>query len=61
MEEIMRHSHVTSEYLPAVLFIIVFGWMFFGTTEITTSFSEFGKTYHGFNGFFCAGWAGICK
>jgi len=61
MEDFMRYFYTTSEYLPAVLFILVFNWLFFGINEMPTNFLEFGKTYNGFDGFFCSGWAGICK
>tara|TARA_B100000029_G_C16841454_1_gene691909 strand:+ start:269 stop:475 length:207 start_codon:yes stop_codon:yes gene_type:complete len=61
MEGIMRYFHIGSEYLPTVLFIAFFVWLFFGTNEILNGFLDLGKTYYSFDGFFCAGWAGICK
>ena len=61
MEGIMSYFRINSEYLPAVLFLIFISWIFFGTNEIDAIFLKFGTTYNDFNGFFCAGWAGICN
>ena len=57
----MSYSRITSEYLPAVIFLLIIGWFCFGNEEVLASFLSFGKSYHGFNNFFCAGWAGKCN
>ena len=52
---------ITTECFPAILVVVIVILLIVGNIEPNLSIFEFGKSYTNFNGFFCSGWAGICR